>query len=95
MHHDDAEPLSAAPNQTPHHIDTAPDAEAGSRVVRKQSWWIDREHHGEQNACALPPTGVTERIVMLCSISHSPRMLPVRGEAERRGKRNFNVPWSS
>jgi hypothetical protein len=70
MHHDDAEPLSPAPNQTPHHIDTVPDVEAGSRVVRKQSWWIDRDHHGEQNACALPT-------------------------AERRGKPNFNVPWSS
>jgi hypothetical protein len=41
MHHDDAEPVSPAPNQAPHHIDTVPDVEAGSRVVRKQSRWID------------------------------------------------------
>jgi hypothetical protein len=54
MHHDDAEPVSPALNQTPHHIDTVPDVEAGSWFVRKQSWWIDREHHGKQDACALP-----------------------------------------
>jgi hypothetical protein len=82
----DAEPVSPAPNQTPHHIDTVPDVEAGSRVVRKQSWWTAREHQANKRARAPPPTGVTERIVMLCSISHSPRMLPVRGAAERRRK---------
>ena len=54
MHHDDAEPVGPAPNQTPHHIDTVPDVEAGSRFVRKQNWWINREHHGEQKARALP-----------------------------------------
>jgi hypothetical protein len=54
MHHDDAEPINPALNQTPHHIDTVPDIEAGNRFVRKQSWWIDREHHGEQDARALP-----------------------------------------
>jgi hypothetical protein len=30
MHHDDAEPLSPAPDQTPHHTDPVPDVEAGS-----------------------------------------------------------------
>ena len=54
MHHDDAEAINPALNQTPHHIDTVPDVEAGSRFVRKQSRWIDREHHGEQDARALP-----------------------------------------
>ena len=32
MHHDDAEPLSPAPDQTPHHTDPVPDVEAGSWV---------------------------------------------------------------
>jgi hypothetical protein len=84
MHHDDAEPLGPTPNQTPHHIDTVPDVEAGSRVVRKQSRWIDASTMASKTRARSPPTGVTERIVVLYSIS--PRMLPVRGAIERRRK---------
>jgi hypothetical protein len=87
MHHDDAEPLSPAPNQTPHHIDTVPDVEAGSRVVRKQSRWIDREHHGEQDARALPTDG--------CNRNDCHAVLDQPQSSNVAGPRSGRAPWEA